>query len=98
MCAHAGFKRCKRYYYMLIWELSFRGKNVFYSLEIICSKIQPIIMELIIFCLSSDTAVSCNHIYFSAVFLLALMPLGAPLSAGVVSHRCADFSLSVTFF
>lgn len=38
MCAHAGFKRCKRYYYMLIWELSFRGKNVFYSLEIILFK------------------------------------------------------------
>lgn len=49
-------------------------------------------MELIIFCLSSDTTMSCNRIYFSAVFPLALVLLGAELSTGVVSHRCADFS------
>lgn len=58
-------------------------------------------MELIIFCLSSDTTMSCNHIYFSVVFPVAIGATGSLIIYWCCKPAlCRFFSIlfSVAFF
>lgn len=55
----------------MLWKVSLRKKRIWiyviYVFKQYCANILLEVMELILFCLSIDTAMSCNNFYFSVV-------------------------------